>query len=196
MDRNINSDGTPVTKAIPKSSPENGIYNIVAWADREDSITFIPYDPVFCLSEKCATNTDGPITAINYLYNATKDWINIPNIDINYIDEGSNYGSIKTINGLTQITKKDGTVVTVLTDQEGYPNLKVRTPYYSEVSDLNETNEYLYEFLGGMTGYWLFSSYSDDSIGALLVSSEGSLSINIAETTNINGLRPVITLGL
>ena len=58
--------------------------------------------------------------------------------------------TIETIDNITKITKKDGIAVTVLTDQEGYSNLKARLPYKSEVShydSTNKTNAYLYDYL-------------------------------------------------
>ena len=90
-------------------------------------------------------NSYGPVDAMNYLYNATKNWTNIPNIQMNYEDEGNDenygYGTIITTNNVTKITKKDGTV----TNQEGDTNLKARMPYAKEVADFDNSNGYLYD---------------------------------------------------
>ena len=135
MDRNICENGIPATE-------DNKC--LVAWVsklDYKDDTNYGTY----------GNNNKGPITAMNYLYNATKDWDNIPNIKMDYEDEGktenSGYGSIKTTNNITKITKKDGSAVTVLMDQEGYTNLKARIPYKRETSDYDKTNAYLYENL-------------------------------------------------
>ena len=88
---------------------------------------------------------------MNQLYKATSSWTNIPDMKMDYTDEGNTgsygYGSIKTTNEMTQITKKDGSVVTVLTNQNGYSKLKARLPYKSEVSNYDGTNGYLYDNL-------------------------------------------------
>ena len=183
MDRNIYYDGTTgsVTDATNKG--------VVAWQISE-------------------TNADGPVTVMDYLYKATKDWTNIPNVEMNYTDEGMSYGTIITTDNITKITKTDGTVVTVLTDQEGYSDLKARLPYFSEVSaydSTNKTNAYLYDYLkqsetiqtntiSGIYGYWTLSSYSGYSGSALRVRASGEVNgSSVADGSNY-GARPVITL--
>lgn len=88
----------------------------------------------------------GPITAMKYLYNATKNWYNIPNIYINYEDEGGGYGGIKTENDTTRIKTKSGEVTAE------YTNLKARLPYKSEILDCTDvvSNSCLsfYNYLG------------------------------------------------
>ena len=156
-------------------------------------------------------NEYGPVKAMDYLYNATKDWSNIPNIQINYTDEGqttsNGYGTIITENNITKITKRDGSPVTVLTDQEGYSDLKARLPYYSEIStydSTNKTNAYLYDYLSqsgtiqtnpinGVKGYWTFKSQpSMGPVSAVVVYNDGSTKSVL--TTDANAVRPVITL--
>ena len=189
MDRNICEDGTLATT-------ENTC--LVAW-------------------QTSGANEDGPITAMDYLYNATKDWTNIPNIEMNYTDEGNTgyygYGTVVTTDNITKITKKDGTSVTVLIEQEGYSNLKARLPYYSEVSSFNNINGYLYENLdgslwdydgstqpsnniGGIYGYWTLSSVVDDSNYAWIVIFIGRVSIINVDKDSAHGIRPVITVNL
>ena len=118
MDRNICEDGT-------FASTDNRCF--VAWISKSS------YE---CDESNCAQNDKGPITVINYIYNTTKDWINIPNIVINYQDENSKldgskgtsgYGGIITTNNITTITAKDGNVTA------SYASLKARLPEYSEV---------------------------------------------------------------
>jgi len=79
----------------------------------------------------------GPITAMNYLHHATKDWDNIPNIIMNYADEnldyvtqekGTNgYDSIKTT-GIETVIISENRVETLKME-----NLKTRLPRYNEV---------------------------------------------------------------
>ena len=109
--------------------------------------------------ESITFNDYGPVDALDYLYNATKDWTNIPNIIVNYDDTISytnvqstygGYGTIITIDNKTVITMKDKvTVVEVNNGQDGYIDLKVRMPYKSEVDDYSEekNNKFLYDNL-------------------------------------------------
>ena len=168
-------------------------------------------------SERTDMNMFGPLAAMNYLYNVTKDWSNIPNIVIDYEDEGSigsyGYGTIITIDNITKITKKDGTAVTVLTDQEGYENLKARMPYKSEIigdgkcmtwvnscplwliNYLKKSDHVTHEGLQNISeidGYWTLSSYSSNSVDFWRVDNDGS--IDYPDYTGLNGVRPVITL--
>ena len=186
MDRNICEDGTPT---------EAGKTCLVAW-------------------QTSGLNADGPVTAMDYLYKATKDWTNIPNIEMNYTDEGNTgdygYGTIVTTDNITKITKKDGTAVTVLTNQEGYTNLKARLPYKSEVSEYdstNKTNAYLYDYLNqsgtiqtnaisGINGYCTLSSIAGYSFGAWRVLYGGSVSSCDVDNDFVSGVRAVITLKL
>ncbi len=190
MDRNICEDGT-----LTDASKEDKC--IVVWNNESEQ----------------STNSYGPVTAMDYLYNATKDWLNIPNIKMNYADEGNTgdygYGTIVTTDNITKIIKKDGTAVTVLTDQEGYSNLKARLLYKSEISkydSVNKTNAYLYDYLNqsgiiqtsvisGIEGYWTLSSYSGYSGYAWFVNYDGRLSfVNGVRYGGLYGVRPVINL--
>lgn len=113
MDRNIYYDSS---NDISASSSSSNI-GLTRWYSIED-------------------NSNGPVEAMLYLHNATKSWNNIPNIIMNYIDEGGTYGKIitdkKTLK--TTITKLDETTVT---DSEGnifsIQNLKARMPSHNEM---------------------------------------------------------------
>ncbi len=205
MDRNINSDGTPTTKAIAESEAfsNGGIYNLVTWASQEDY-----NDDVNWGSD--GNNNKGPITAMNYLYNATKNWDNVPNIIMNYEDEGNTglygYGKIVTENNITKITMKDETTT------NSYINLKARMPYYSEVGYPNNSTKHLYEYLqggvwyydestkplnniSGIYGYWTLSSYYEHISSAWLVHAFGTVSHdNYVTNGSIMGVRPVISV--
>lgn len=115
LDRNINSDGSLATEIILKENVVNGVYNSVPWID-------------------VGSNQFGPVTAMDFVYNATKYWTNVSDIEVDYIDEGNTgygYGGIKTVDNVTTITKKDGVVTAT------YENLKARMPSYSEVSSIS-----------------------------------------------------------
>lgn len=154
-------------------------------------------------------NADGPVTAMDYLYNATKSWNNVLNIQMDYTDEGNTgdygYGTIKTEDGITKITKKDGTEITVLENKEGYENLKARLPYKIEVYSFNGTNLWMHNYLlnyetktgeglkniYGIYGYWILSSYLVDSDQANIIHYAGSFNRH-SVTSAIYGVRPVI----
>ena len=52
----------------------------------------------------------GPIVAMQKLYNATKNWTNIPNLIFIYNDEGERYNRIKSTSKKVEIVAEDGTV--------------------------------------------------------------------------------------
>ena len=149
MDRNICGDGT-----LTSVNDECEV-GWISWRDYNDDENY---------GAEGGSNDKGPITAMNYLYNATKDWNNISNIVIEYEDEGNagdyGYGKIVTVNGITKITQKDGTSVTVLSNQEGYVNLKARMPYLKEVKDYDGNNGYLYNNLDFPKCYVAQGNYS------------------------------------
>ena len=130
MDRNICENGT-----VDYENDPNNNYCGYAWYSKRND------------------NRKGPITIIRVLYNATKNWINVPDMDLSgnkaYIDEGhainSNYGYNKVettengikiidINGL-EVADDDNQIPVV--KYENGKILKARLPRYDEV-----TNEY------------------------------------------------------
>ena len=217
MERNIYYDSTNDVGLVATSTNKG----LVAWMSETDYGT--------AGGANWSGNTDrnmfGPVTAMNYLYKATKDWSNVPDIVMNYIDEGNTksygYGTITTTNNITKITKKDTTAVTVLTDKEGYTNLKARMPRYDEVHGTGKCltyaengNKYgscpLYlanylssssyvtgdglQNISGITGYWTLSSIADYSTGAWYVTYYGNVYSNYVDNEGSFGVRPVITL--
>ena len=154
--------------------------------------------------------TDGPVTAMDYLHNATKDWNNVPNININYNDEINNlgdygYGYMMTVDIETKIIKRDKTIV------KSYENLKARLPFLYEIEDSNGTNEYLYENLDGSNwqgageqpinnipgigGYWTGTAHADSDLKiAYTVNSFGKKHSTSITTKTDFGVRPVISI--
>ena len=181
MDRNICEDGTVATETNTC---------LVAWH----------------AGYGASNNNYGPDTAMTYLYNATKNWSNVPNMELTYTDEnnsGTNYGytGITTSNGVATITGKNGAQNTTIgtTSQP----LKARLPKENEVSgtDGNHctgsygscpswlvnylrdtatgTQASLYpnnEFISGIYNYWLLSSDPGNSVYAHVVSNHGRVS--------------------
>ena len=211
MERNICDDGTVATS--DKKC-------LVAWISKKDYNDDTNYG-------SNGNNNKGPVTAMNYLYKATKDWGNVPNIVINYTDEGSignyGYGTITTTDNLTKITKKDESVVIVLTDKEKYINLKARMPRYDEVhgegkcltyaengnqygscalwlSNYLESSSYVtgegLQNLSGIMGYWTISSFAGYSDRARNVSCHGIVGSSEVDYGGFNGVRPVINVKL
>ena len=168
------------------------------------------------------SNSGGPVTAMTYLYNATKTWTNVPPLNYEYKDkewqeslgvtfgEGSGYESFTSVDGVGKI---NGTKFT-----QTEP-LRARMSIYTEingehgeVANLNESNAYLYNYmdeLGGISsgeiaisgiyGYWTLSSRADYYGDAWIVYYEGKTS----EPGNddyvgydVIGVRPVINLKL
>ena len=156
-------------------------------------------------------NSDGPVTVIDYLYNATKGWSNVPNIVIDYTDSTSEdvggYGGIKTTGTLTKIIKKDGNSATVLGDKEGYENLKTRMPYIEEIISYNGVNLWLYNYLSAhnsiigekvvniatIYAYWSLNSDNTTTDKIKYIHNGGGTSV-IEANKNGRGVRPVITL--
>ena len=86
------------------------------------------------------TNIEGPVTAMTKLYNATKDWDNIPNTILNYEDEGnrnnSNKGYLDITSNKDQIIirgKSPANESIILTPTL----LKARLPMKKEIEDTN-----------------------------------------------------------
>jgi len=161
--------------------------------------------------ESSSDNMSGPVTAMNYLYQATKNWSNIDNIQINYTNEGKTttygYESIKVSGNTTKVTKKDGTTTTT------YTNLKARMPKLSEltgtgcsttsgscpawmVNGLNPyTNKYTRfqkESIDGINGYWSLSSETNRS--AKVINYQGIVNSYFVNYSSDYGIRPVITI--
>ena len=201
MNQNINSDGTPAgMNGIENNG--NNIYNLVAW-------------------DSSASNTNGPVTAIEFLYNATKDWTNINPLNYRYNDR--EYQNIATDNttigytsfvsneGILTITALSGTTTIIGTKEEP---LRTRMPIYSgvwngdwqenkatekgEVADKTDTNAYLYENINpnGNSlpyGYWILSSMNYTN-RAWAVIHRSVVYCYDTDYADFFGVRPVITL--
>ena len=196
MDQNINSDGTPAGKTGIIKNGEN-VYNLVAWISDTD---------YGCEGNSCATNDKGPVTAMTFLYNATKDWTNISPLNYTYNDkelqettpEMTTYTSFKSENGVATITALSGSGITIGSEAEP---LRARMPIVASYTTITEVTSktdasYLYDNLDtdglGSYGYWTLSSRAGIYSGAYYVEN-----IGYVERSNVYynyGVRPVINL--
>ena len=196
MDRNICEDGTLAT---------------------ESNKCLIPWHA------GANNNNYGPDTAMTYLYNGTKNWTNVPNMEITYTDEnnsGTNYGytGITTENGVATITGKNGASNTTI-GTTSLP-LKARLPKENEVygtdgnhctnsegscpawlvdylNDSSSPSSSYYpdnELISGIYGYWLLSSNPGDSNNARSVRYFGHVGRDSTSYASHIGVRPVITV--
>ena len=157
------------------------------------------------------SNVYGPRSAFGSLHYATEDWINVPNIIMDYEDENIDintlkkgnqygYGKIITENNVTKITMKDGTI----TNGDGYTNLKARLPRFDEVTAVGCSTtsgscpSWLLDNLSSYSnGYWLLASDATDSANAFTVCSyTKSLNRYPFDSTFDVGSRPVISIKL
>ena len=169
-------------------------------------------------------NTYGPVTAITELYKGTKNWNNVDDMIMNYIDESNNesedkgYTSIITSNGLTTITGKP-IDKTMTIGAKGKP-LKARLPRYDEMTkagctgyagtcptwiienmtysnvsnDKYSTNNNNEIYQNQIKGYWLLASGGHTFWSNRI---ECSGVVRSDNTTNLNtGIRPVVTINI
>jgi len=157
-------------------------------------------------------NTDGPVTAMTYLYNATKSWTNVEPVNYEYFDkevQASEYGyiSFRSFNGIATITKgdTDGTQVTIGTTSEP---LRSRMPIYSSNVNITEsfdkTDETMFTYnnldanweYSGPYGYWTMSTYSSNDSNAWNVYGGGTTVGNgdSVASASVNGVRPIISV--
>ena len=176
MDQNINSDGTPAGMTGVTKDGEN-VYNLVAWINQGD------YESVG--GQKWNDNTDrntfGPITAMNFLSEATKNW--------------TNTNEIKT----STIAYEDGTTYTM---SKTYTT-NARMPMYSsdasktEVADIT-VKSYLYDNIdpegNAPYGYWTLSPNAEYSDVAWYVDYGGYVNNDGVRYADTYGVRPVINL--
>ena len=203
MDRNICEDGTIATA-------ENVCF--VAWINQED---YEGAGGSKWYSEE-DRNMYGPVTAMKYLHNATKSWINIPPLNYEYYDiEWHESLGIEINGGYESFTSENGVGKINGRQFTGKELLRARMPIYTyandkeygEVSDYNGSNSYLYDYLSlhnniqtnaitGIYGYWSSSSHVDDSSSAWFVRYRGDVDDDGVNDEYYNGVRPVINIKL
>lgn len=193
LDRNVNSKGGLATNKVPDNS---------VWLSLDDYILSGGTKESWNASN--ANNTKGPITAMNFLVNATKEWTNIPNIIMNYTDEGENYGKIVTINNNTVIMDKNGNI------SSSYESMKSRMPKRSELEAIGCSNQggscpkWISNYMmpssavsnpiNSIYGYWTLSTQKNVNQNAYYVYFNGGFGPRKVENASGDGIRPVITL--
>ena len=181
MDRNVCEDGTMATTSNTCAVP---------WY------------------ENTSDNRYGPITAMTYLYNATKNWINIPPMNYKYHDyKWQKSLGIEMVGGYDSFISLNGEASINGTKFTGDKLLRARMPIYAqseagveygELSSLNENNEYLYENMNesgieNIYGYWTLSA-SSDNIGDAWRVFDNSVIGEAANYPDDCGVRPVISV--
>jgi len=218
MDQNINSDGTPAGKVGIKKQG-NRTYNLISWISKEDYNDDENY-------REYGNKDKGPITALKFLYEATKYWTNISPMNYIYNDREFNqipetnttigYTSFISTYGVAKLKFLDGDEVEIGTKKEP---LRARLPIYSDsydenknkisekgdLSDLTLTkeNNFLYLNLEKRSveppyGYWTLSSYFEyeNYDGVWYADCTGVITSSNASTDGDIGVRPIITIKL
>lgn len=176
MDSNIRTGG----EVVKESTPTEDQKGLVAWITQSD------YEREDVGGVNWSNNTDrntfGPITAIEYLQEATKNWSN------------ANVQEIK-----------------MFTDSQGNRHemakkytVNARLPYLSEVSNVSSSTPWLLDYLAnggnqtntvaGVKGYWILSTRANDTRIAYLIHYISSWDKEFVEKVSGYGVRPVITI--
>ena len=182
MDSNITRTGDAIKDANPTDK------GLVAWItqtdyERED-VGGKAWD------DFTDNNTFGPISAIEYLQDATKGWTNV-----------------------------NPQTISTFTDNAGEPHnmaitytTNARLPYYSEISDVSSSKLYLIDYLyggedadipltgrngvEGVYGYWTLSSIASSPYSAWYVYCDAGAGSTGVGNVGAFGVRPVITLSI
>ena len=152
MDSNINDKGVAI-----KSNDVTGVKS-VEWINETDYNKSGGLGSYADLSGFGDTEHYGPVTAMNFIYNATKDWINIPNMVINYTsNKAGEIYSLQTNKNEVKIISKYGN------ETASYINLKARLPKITEVEGVEKCASAInniYESLGSCP-LWLVNYMSE-----------------------------------
>lgn len=164
-------------------------------------------------------NRQGPVVAMQSLYNATKDWTNIPALNYLYKDiefhgykstSEIGYTSFESLDGIAKIISKTGQTTLSIGSQD--KPLRARMPIFTATTNTNSSknevsaklndgsNQYLYDNLdesysSGKLGYWTLSSYAA-TYSAYRVRKIGYI-VGPADCKDVFfGVRPVIAVYL
>ena len=188
MDQNINSDGTPAgtTRVTKQDNPLQ--YNLVEWINNEDYLLQggsqedwdkeEKYDITGSIIQPGYKNIYGPITAMNFLSEATKNWTNINELTIDsfFCEYDGNTYKMKTYYTYARLPI--------------YLDDSTKTEVGNKLS--NSVFDFLYENLGDGLSYWTNVSINAQDMWA--VSGSGH---PVQERIYYKlGVRPVISLKL
>jgi len=202
MDANINAAGE---KVIPGVTSDIGL---VAWLSNEryDSLggEDLSNDEGPCQHMGfCATNIYGPVTAMEYLHNATKSWSNVEPVNYTYNDRTTQgittadigYESFISSNGISIITagNPSRTQVTIGTETEP---LRARMLIYPDETNITiDINDNIDSGTGRPGGYWTMSSYNGANGAAVGGRMQSAGPYGVYSSGGF-GVRPVITVKL
>ena len=179
MYSNINSDGTLISEKD---------LGIVKWINETDYLSSGGNQNDW--NESKNLTIYGPITAMNFLQEATMNWSNVNAIVVDtFTDNGGSTHNMKTY------------------------NTYARMPYYSEIADYNGNNSYLYDYLSpaknendefiqttsiyGIYAYWTLSTSSSVQSSAIHCGGKKvfyDANADGEEQKNGRGVRPVINI--
>ena len=143
----------------------------------------------YVTSSNAYDNRYGPITAYDYLSEATSNWTNIPIIEnFVYEDEGhvedSTYGYQSIITALDNSTGKYKTTITSYSSDYGnpvtYENMRIRLPYESEVT----TTEVGCKGDEGSCPLWMVN-YLTGNVNSAPYYNESNGKVSVASANNI-----------
>jgi len=165
--------GTPFAIEV---APGN-IQNFSVISDVNNKVTLIMDRNIGNLVAWGTSQSNGPITAIEYLENQTSGWTNI--LGFNYTYSDSLYSDIERKNIKARL----------LTGEEATNILGC------VVSSMGKCVSWSYDNLFGPPyGYWVSSAYANDSESALGINDVGSLDVNSFNDNATFGVRPVIEI--
>lgn len=172
MERDIASDGSITKSVIRKEAAKDGVYTVVPWITEED------YNKANTDNTECAypaCNDEGPVTALNYLYEATKDWTNLDKIEGNVYTRLPISKEIPVFNG---------------TNLWLYNYLSADTSAIPVVTGTGLQN------IPGVTGYWTSSIASGLAHRVTFIAHYGKADwTNNQQGTLVNmAVRPVISI--
>ena len=192
MDSNIRTGG----EAVKESEPTEEQKAWVKWITNEKFLELggvvteeMANSEACKYGNICADNTFGPITAMDYLVEATKDWTNANVQTVSTFDDDAG--------GIHNLAKTYTTYA--------------RLPYYSEIVSTGCLNEekscpWLSDFLNlslnysaplTLNGYWLLSSGTNASYYACYVNLDQNVrleGVSGSISNGVRGVRPVITI--
>ena len=192
MDRNINSDGTPVTKLITYAQKDSngGIYNEVKWINQDNYEAAGGSD----WDDWIDSSRFGPITAMNYLNDATSTWNNISNLNLIYNDEGGHFTNF-SVTGKARLPYLSEVTAVGCKAYEDLSCPVWMVDYLEDASPDYTTTEYQKNIIDRMYFYWIFSTKSDESYVALNINYSGTMR-NSEIVMESSYVRPVINIKL
>ena len=193
LDRNVNINGTLVTKAAKHRYAT--VYNLIAWTLVKD------YVAAGGTEEEYGTygnNSKGPLTAMKFLEEATSSWTNIPIIDEIYEDENISVTTgVKGTNGYGKFKIKSNSRLPKVSEVYGegkctneLGSCPLWIVNYME-SNANVTGEGLSN-ISGISGYWTMSSTTAGERYVVSVVNDGRINDSGLYNTANRGIRPVI----